>query len=266
MAEGRDALIQKGWKQFSIINPADHPALLEHAHINLEPDDLLLVISQTCDLVSGKDSEPFFEVACLRSLKSTRQDTHPDSKNPRRMEVTLSLEDQETHFYLLAHERFHVKQELLHEINPAEAINDEDTLDALLDWIVARYNRVAFPDSFDRRWKTRRKTIEKTIKKLERITDIYLKITPFDEVEDNEEYELEILLLMSSRDYQDPDVLAEYEELASALEDQLAKCDGINVETADVESRGVVSLEQIQSYKHWDYRYLSHRDPEAHAK
>lgn len=69
MADDRNDFISNGWRQFCIVRPNDHESLCKLAHVLLNENDLLLVITQTCDLVNTVEKEPFFEVVCLHPLK-----------------------------------------------------------------------------------------------------------------------------------------------------------------------------------------------------
>lgn len=265
MADERDIFKSNGWRQFCILRSCDHESLCEHAHFTPDEQNLLLIISQTCDLVNSTDKEPFIEVACLRPLDRAPSLENSHGKNSRCFELTLTINGSSNHYYLLAHERFFVRHGLLLALKPFAIVNADDVKDELIKWIIARYSRTAFPDSFDLRWKARKKQIEKVIKKLKLVQDIYVRILPFEELDDTADYNLDILLLMDPAHYENPAIYDEYSGFREELEDQFAQCAGITVDSVDLESSAGITVHQLQEYNRWDYSYLSYRSPEEHA-
>ena len=263
MADQRNEFIANGWRQFSIIRPSGHRYICQYAkHITINANnDLLLIITQTCDLVSDVDKEPFFEVVLLRPLDRPPGNEFQHGKNARRLELTLEIEGNSQHYFIMPHERFFVRHERIKNIRPYEAIQDKTTTDLLIKWLTNRYSRTAFPDAFDRRWKTRKKQIEGIIKQLLLVQDIYIKLVQFGELIEGEEYEVEILLLMDAKYFDSPETYEKYDRLRKRLEDQFIQCDGINVESIDLASNAQKTIGEIQGYARWDYSYLSYRDP-----
>lgn len=267
MTDERNTFIENGWQQFCIIQPNSHTSLLEYAHTNIEDNDLLLVVTQTCDLVNEVDKEPFFEVLPLHPLNQNPSPEYQYAKNSRRIELVLNINDHEQNFYALPFQRFFVRHKILKDISPFATIQDEEPKTHLIKWITNRYNRAAFPDTFDQRWKVRKKQIEKTIKKLQLINDIYIKLSPFTELaSDDDKYDLDIILLMDAHSYDDPTIYQNYNQVRQTLENQFSQCAGININSVDLESNASITVKELQEYARWDYSYLSFRDPENHAQ
>jgi len=262
VSDERDIFKANGWEQFCVLQPDDHISLLNNAHIKVSENDLLLVITQTCDLINNK--EPFFGVACLRPLDKNISVENEHARNSRRLEFNIILNDEAKDYCIKAHEKFFVDHAILKNIKPFDKIKCKNTKTELVKWLTSRYSRTAFPDTFDQIWNKRKKQIEKVIKKLELVQDIYLKLSPFDEIEKTEEYDLEILLLMDADNFDNKKIHQEYDELRKKLEEQFNKCNGINVELVELESNARISIKVIQEYNRWDYSYLSYRDPEQH--
>lgn len=266
MADDRKALIESGWQQFCILCPSDYDSLCELAHIDINPDDLLLVVTQTCDLVSDVKKEPYFEVICLRPLDRPPSGDHLHGKNSRRLELTLDIPGiPQNYWFIQAYERFFVRHEILKDISPIFKIDDDITRNLLIDWITKRYNRTAFPEAFEQRWKERKKQIEGIIRQFELVQDIYIRMEPFGEIDAVEEYKVEIILLMDADDFDNPETHKEYSVLCRQLEDHFNSCAGIDIEVINLRSNADISIKEIQSYKRWDFDYFSYRDPESHA-
>lgn len=85
-------------------------------------------------------------------------------------------------------------------------------------------------------------------------------------LDDTEEYDVDITLLMGHRNYDDPDVYAEYETLRRKLEDQFSGCKGINIQAIELRSDADISLLELEELSRWDYSYLSYREPDQHVE
>lgn len=264
MSEDRKIFKANGWQQFCVLRVSDHESLTKNSHIKINNNVLLLVITQTCDLINNLEKEPFFEVACLRPLEKKISVENEHARNSRRIELTVSLNGGNENYYILAHEKFFIEHKLLKNIKPFDKIKCENTKTKLVKWLTSRYSRTAFPDKFDQRWKGRKKNIEKVIKKFKLIEDIYLKIVPFKEIENDEKYDLEILLLMDADKFNDAITYKQCNDLGKELEEQFTKCIGINIELVGLRSNAELTIKEIQEYRRWDYSYLSFRDPERH--
>jgi uncharacterized protein YfkK (UPF0435 family) len=147
-----------------------------------------------------------------------------------------------------------------------DGILPDDSRKMIVSWLSRRYVRTAFPDSFDKRWKVRIKKIEHIIKKLKLVKDIYIKIKPFDELDDAELYDVEIILLMDHDYFSDSEVYAEYETYRQSLDDQFSGCEGINLRSLDLMSDADLSLRELEELNRWDYSYLSYREPDEHVQ
>ena len=198
MEDDRDVFKANGWEQFSILRPTDHKSTREHSHIPVNDGDLLLVVTQTCDLINNVHKEPFFEAICLHLLNKSLSVEHEHARNSRRFELRVDIEGRNNNYYLLAHEKFSIRHEILKEIKPVDNITNGDTKLELIKWLTSRYGRAAFPDSFNNRLKKGLKQVEKIIKELKLVQDIYIKLNPLNEIDDAQDYDLEILLLMDA--------------------------------------------------------------------
>ncbi|MCW9038390.1 hypothetical protein, partial [Altibacter sp.] len=186
-------------------------------------------------------------------------------KNSREIHFQTVLGGETSTFRGLPYERFFIDRQVLNSHSPVDYLTDA-TREMISAWLIKRFSRAAFPDSYDQRWKSRLKQIERTIKRLKFIEDIYIKITPFEEVSDEIEYQVEIYLLMDADDYDNPTIYEEYCTHKQSLEDQFNQCDGIDIQTIDLVSNADITLREIQELKRWDYSYLSYREPDEHVK
>ena len=265
-ADVRDTLIARGWRQGSLIIVAPNDDFKKFAHCDLTDDDVFLVVSQTCDLVNPNfDIEPFFEVLRLTVIEIAPKTEYLGGKNSRQLHFQEQLAGKVTTFCALPFERFFVDRQLLMTISPDGALSD-DIRDTVSVWLSKRFVRTAFPDSFDKRWKGRIKQIERVIKKLKFVKDIYIKISPFGELDDAEDYIVEITLLMDNDFYSDSSIYAQYDEYKKELDDQFSQCKGIDLQVVELRSDADITLRELEALSRWDYSYLSFRDPGEHVE
>jgi len=264
----RKRLIASGWEQGVLLDP-NNGRLKDSAHYDIPGDAFLLIVSQTCDLVQGSfESEPYFEVLCLHPLDQEPHGGYLGGKNSRRIEFSLDLpEDSISHWYAFPHERHLIKRELLLEWQPDSSMHDEKTLKMILNWLSRRYTRTAFPEAFVSRINARKSQIGKKFSRLNLyVSNVYIRVTPFDELSDGEEYNIEIMLVMEAEKFDDAKQYKICNEIKKQLEYQLAKCGGIKVEDISLESTADVTIEALKGHREWDYSYLSFRDPDEAAK
>lgn len=261
--DDRERIIELGWRQGILLKP-EGDRLAQNALHNVGYDDLLLIVSQNCDLVQGSfENEPWFEVLCIHPLNGEPNGGYLGGKNSRRIEFsTTAFGDNSGNWYALPHERHLIdRQLLLEDIGPTESIDDQ-TLKMILSWLSRRYTRVAFPEAFVQRMDARKSQIGKKFARLNPlVANVYIRLDPFEEIGTEDSYTVELILVMDAKDFDDQEKYQQCEEIRKQLEGQLAKCDGIEVEDIGIESTADVTIEDLKGYREWDYSYLSFRDP-----
>ena len=263
----RECLIELGWKQGILLVPNDE-RLKKNAHYEISDDARLLIVSQTCDLVQGSfESEPYLEVLCIRPLDRESIGDYLGGKNSRRIEFSLEItEDGISHWYALPYERHLIKRELLLDWQPDFSIDDEQTLKMILRWLSRRYTRTAFPEAFVNRINVRKDPIGKKFSRLNTyIKNVYVRLTPFDELDNGQEYGIEIILVMEAEKFDDTEQYELCDDIKKQLEHQLGECEGIKVDDISIESTASVTIEDLKGYLEWDYSYLSFREPDEAA-
>ena len=175
--------------------------------------------------------------------------------------------DDITYCYALPYERHLIKRELLlNELKPESFIQDEQTLKMILRWLSRRYTRVAFPETFVSRVDVRKDPIGKKFSRLNTyIKSIYVRLTPFEELDNDQEYGIEIILVMEAEKFDDPEQYKLCDDIKKQLEYQFGECKGIKVDDTSIASTASVTIEDLKGYLEWDYSYLSFRDPEDAA-
>ncbi len=265
--ESREHLIELGWKQGVLLAP-DDDRFKENAHYGVPDDVYFLIVSQTCDLVQGSfEREPYFEVLCLHPLNQEPDGGCLGGKNSRRIEFSLDVAGSSiSHWCALPHERHLINRELLLELQPVRFVDDEQTLKMILRWLSRRYTRIAFPEAFVSRIDARKSQIGKKFSRLNSyVGNIFVRVTPFSELSGDDDYSLEIILVMDAERFDNPEQYKLCDEIKKELEYQFGECGGIKVADINIDSTAIVTLEDLKGYLEWDYSYLSFREPDEAA-
>ena len=261
----RERLIQAGWEQGVIFPPDDKIFKNGGLDFSVPTGTFLLIVSQTCDLVQGSfETEPYFEALSLFPLNNKPNGQYLGGKNSRRIEFSLDEQSENaTYWYTLPYERHLIKRELLLELKASNSLGDDNTLKMILCWLSRRYTRTAFPEEFVTRIDARKSQIGKNFARLNSlVSNVYVRVIPFDELNDTEVYSMEIILMMDAQKFDVPKIYADCNEIKNQLEKQLDRCKGIDVEDINIESTASVTIEDLKGYLEWDYSYLSFREPE----
>jgi len=260
----RELLIKQGWRQ-GLVLPTSDTQLTENARREIGENDRLLIVSQTCDLIHESfDREPYFEVLCLHPLDKEPEGGYRGGKNSRRIEFSLELvQGNASDWYALPYERHLVDRNLLIEkATPCTSIEDGQTLEMILRWLSRRYTRTAFPEAFVNSMNTRKREIGKKLSRLNAsVSNVYIRLLPFEELDDGSEYSIELMLVMDAVIFDDKTHYQNCDAIRKQLENQLTKCDGIVVDNVSIESTASLTIEDLKGYLEWDYSYLSFRDP-----
>jgi hypothetical protein len=129
-------------------------------------DARLIVVSHDCDLVHPSyDTEPYVEFVIARPRAVTARDGRFfHGKNPRRLQLWLSIEGEQQLFEISAHEKHRMSKNMLERGRPdARCSLSAAGVQTLARWLSKRYYRPAFPSEFNRRINPVAKNIEKSM-------------------------------------------------------------------------------------------------------
>lgn len=248
---------KRGWRQGTIV-PVEQilEALPDGSPI--AEADFAMVVSQSCDLVHHDlRNEPTAVVLLLKSLNSGISEQLMHGRNPRHL-----------HFQSLDGRWFEAwawnqatipRQELARKDASTEIGLSPKVLRCVLDWLAKRFTRIAFPDSFNTVLKPKSNAIEKLIKKNHHLfSEILMRISPFDELETNQHYEVACFLLMEAEVYQDPKQLDDARVTAGKLEMLFEDC-GIAVHECSAVSEEHLTVAEFNNLLNWDFEHLTNR-------
>jgi len=160
--------------------------------------DLLLVLSQDCDIASKGDK--YIELIPLRNINDNKVNSHLQrSRNFRKLQIEYNGKA-----WLLESEKIAVipKSELPNISYSEMDYLDDRNIQLVLDWRVSRYNRKPLPDNFNRAFLDYVRNDPELSLYLEQnretIFDLYVYIDPHD-VEDADEYNVIVTALIDQQ-------------------------------------------------------------------
>jgi len=184
-----------GWRQGAIIGASEIKSFIQSSisQPKISDDTVFIVTSQDCDVLN--DKEPFIEMV-LATITETQKDT---GLMHGRSVRDLYLPCNGDHCYHMSiNERVWVDSKVKDKLQPIDNLSDEFTK-RLSGWLSFRYRREAFPNDFNNRL---RKSIGKLRKSLSKIRNecliaLYLDIEPDRELEPNESYIVNMLVIIA---------------------------------------------------------------------
>lgn len=186
-----------GWRQGAFLPPSLIAQAVGPGGHAASPDDLYVVITQSCDLVHRKiEGEPWCEVLRLRRIPCADA-TFEHGRNARKLHLVVHENGSPVPCEAVAHDRFFLPREKLIDAPPLAATTlPRDTEKLATQWIARRYSRPAFPDSFNARVASQRTPLKALIEPNHALLrNLYLRLSSFDELPDHQPYRLKLLLV-----------------------------------------------------------------------
>ncbi len=226
MADLRERLIAGGWKQGVILEPAS----LQQAGVTVNEDAIgFLVLSQTCDCINpdfGK--EPYLELLPL-VLRNTKKGNpapdYEDGKNPRVIHFWITLKGEQKCAVAQIKEIQLVERENIEDFRfSEEIIISREAIDDIIGWRAARYSRTAFPESFETAFRTITASFGEIMVRDEAVVNsLLISISPFDEIEEGDCYEIQLHLMVTPTVIGQPETIKSLKQSATEIEALFAK-------------------------------------------
>ena len=204
------SLDSAGWQQFSFVKAEDHATVL--AGIELVPlpsEHRLLLVTHSCDVVHHTEQEQFVEfLAIERVPTATAEDLSKQSPRLKFLAAYAKGDPEPVWFQAKASLRLSVPRDRLRTLSPdlcmsLRAPGDNEGLrgefeEEVADWLASRYNRSWTPTEFDRRLSRNVAKIQSSLVRLAAngVQDIYARVTPSAELDPNEAYEIDLVILV----------------------------------------------------------------------
>ena len=221
-----------------------------------------IIISQSCDIgFYREDEELLVEVLLVKPVPKP-DNSLKQGRNPRRYHLEVRAHGSQTTEWFEASidDRLKIDRHFCADFAPSvEWSLAENEIGNLVKWIVYRYIRSAFPDTFNSRIRGTKSKLKGLLKKegTQYLSGIYLRITD-DELPDDVPYEIELLGAMTKADYSDEMKRGFAVKHIADIEAILGGCEGIDV-SSECRSEEEISLDMMRSFRRFtDYDYMSY--------
>jgi hypothetical protein len=261
-----DRIRTNRWRQGSIFRQEDHHRLTDLLRVEIPRGTRVVVVTQDCDVVhSSIEGEPFIEVLFARSLEAPPDGSVTYGKNPRRLQIPITLPSSQHYYECLAHLRYVLDRNILSGLSPDPGcIVESAALKIVRSWLAARYTRTAFPDEFNKRIAVVLRGQSRILKtKGDSLSGIYIAVTPWEELDANGIYRLQLYATIEPDKWADAGIRSEMESVIAQIATAIDGCEGVEVENFELRSEDNITLADLRFLRRWDYDYLSYRDPDA---
>jgi hypothetical protein len=233
----------------------------------VQPDDWLVLVSQTCDVLAAKlESEPYVEVLHCRPVAKLRSQ-YKELRSTRTLDFKPNRATHEA-VVLTAHavaDRYLLPREMLKEHAPDGRRLSEVSAARVLAWYALRYGRPTWPDELVVRIGKAKAALEAALEPLkDDIAEVRVAIAEKDqELAVGQNYTLAVYFVVDEAVW-DGDVEgrqathAAFAQFVSALDG----CDGIAVDQdlSEVVSGAEFTWQDTRATDEWNFANLSHRE------
>jgi hypothetical protein len=254
-----DVEIDPAWSQGSLIDPN---ALIEAVPgIEIKPNDIVIVISQDCDVVSRSlDAEPLLDIHLARFIDEL-DGNFTAGKNPRIFDFEdTAVDDTMQRYRCRDANRRRINRTILVGTIPVGKLTEQNTRQ-LAQWTARRFTRAALPNEFNRRLLNARTQLARIAKSAgHSLSAIYVGLSTRTELPPADSYR--VILVGSIRSSES---IAEATEAVSKIAALLGALPGIELEDDDVRLEDDISLADIRQLLRLDFDYISVRGGEEPA-
>lgn len=258
------------WRQGTILHKSvleerdSEPSLVGH----VEDEDVLIVISQDCDLVNPSlEKEPYAEILLGRRMKGAPNGNFTLGKNPRRYHLPGKKDGSDIAFDVSVHDKARILREQLIGKSPDSSVTFESIeISALASWIARRYVRAAFPTEFNERLKSAESAIARALKQNGGpLTGVFFRLSSAEELPADQTYHVIIRGTVLRETYKNDKAMVAATTAIDAIEVAVAGCKGIEVDDSDVDSEDDFSMTDLRETFRWEAESLSYKEGDAES-
>lgn len=262
----RNQIQSNGWELGRCFDASSTPelvGLIQETHKGV--DTAFITVTHSCSLLHPRlDREPYLEYVAAEPIDyPNAQNT--EAKDIRCLHLTLLVDDKQEYFELQMARRGFVDRSPLEVCVPSDQILlPVESRAILVRWLSNRYTTQTLPDAFDRRIKPlvegKKKPLRKLLQKAEatQMLGIYIDLEPsHEDLEDDQSYQLTILLLYKDEAFEGAHNLDEYAEQVKSC---FSKADGVVTLDVMALSEKDTSVYRLRRMRRWQLDYISFRD------
>ncbi|MFA5959074.1 MAG: hypothetical protein WC785_00980 [Tatlockia sp.] len=255
-----------GWLQGSVLKEEDFELIKQHAHFPLPiKGDIAVISAHSCNIALNKiQDDPFMLIMIGQTIDALIEE-FAFNKHPRILQATLKRKTGDENIFenvfvqFKAFQEITISKEIFLELTPSKSLflTDQD-LRSFVAWLAARSSRPALPTAFNERIgkADRKQKRRKTAKSLEAfLTGIYIEIIPDAEINDDQNYSVNLLGLVSA-EYEGG--LEHIKQLVNNIAEVMraAKMDVVSAVSREDE----ISVATLKRFKRFYYDDLSIRN------
>lgn len=252
MPDVRQTLIDAGWRQGAILAPGPFGHKDAFA---------FLVLNQTCDCINPDfEKEPYFELLPLTKVAKNPDTRLKNGKNPRLIHFQVQENGEDIWVSARITDIFQFERaEHASLVFASHFALAQAALKDLIEWRAQRYVRAAFPDSFEKAFGLLTKEFGKIMEQHESdIDSILISISPFEEIDEDERYEVQLHLMVVPSLMGQSDKLESLKSAADQIEKLFATSSAFDSPKCGVTSLGEMTLWKARSFLDFSrYDYLS---------
>ena len=239
---------KNGWRQGMILPSVAMQALEQVCSDCVQDGKIAIVVSQSCDILHHSfENEPTIEVIIASPI--VKQDNSLiHRRHPRKLHFPVRKNDGTTWFETHIRDRYYVGRDILAKYSPNQSLQlHQDDIKTISQWIASRYLRHAFPDNFVKR--IDRKKIRKLLKqeKSAYLSGIYIRLSSYDELPDNEPYDIEIIGTITTENFEDKNKRQSAIELVNDIAGEM-QCDGKIEANSECRSELEMTVHELRSF------------------
>lgn len=256
-----DDLRRHGWRQGAILPAASHAAI--QIDLSLNDSDCCIVASQSCDILCEDfTAEPYVDLVIARPISGSANGNYTFAKNARRLHLDVTVKGDVGVYEALASDRRTIRRQLLATHGPdiGRRLSPE-AVEHVIQWLVSRYRRKAFPDEFNARThEVFDRKVKPRLQRLAQVTALYVALNSWEELQSGMDYKLSLLATMLRSQYADPALRAAVEKGMGEIANFFRVCPGIDVDDFAVRSEADVTLDEVRHLARWHLDYITLRD------
>lgn len=239
---------ERGWRQGSWLFVNDKSSL----GLNF---GFYIVITQDCNLVNHS-FEKESDVELVLATEIAKIDSRClGGKNPRKLQFCCDIKEESKKFECQVNNTYRIDRGHLATESPYYQL-DEETKDLLIECVIKKYNRAAFPHNFNKR--INKEKIQGILQRhLSDIHKLYIQLSTFEELSDEKKYEIKLYVLIKDEvsDQKLSEIAVSLDEIVTIL----GECKICVEDECRAVRLGDISYGKVLSLYEWDFEYLSYQ-------
>jgi len=248
------------WRQGSILPVAAHADISAVINEAIPRDAICVVVTQSCCLLHRSfDAEPNVEILVARPIGELNGN-FTWVKNIRKLHFSILRNDSPAPYEVLATDRYVIPRMRLASYAPDNRrVLTRPDLHNVVAWLIARYEREAFPDSFQIRIRHIERKLQKEFRRLvPDVREVYISLHTYDELDSTTDYRIKLFFVMQSDDV---GARERSEDVLKVVRGLLKDCEGIELEDDQCCSPKEINLSDLDNLRRWgDFDHLSYED------